>query len=171
VTKDHTVIDRLLTIGYVDHLRLVYDDRPEEEVMSERENVALIQKLLEAFGRGDVGTILDNCTDDCRFYCPGPAIVPYAGTRTGRKEIQSYFDSLIGTQSNPVLKIEQFVAQDDNVVAIGSYAAEIRSTGKRVESPVVLTFKIEDGRVKRHMVIGDTAALAASYSSSSAAGG
>ena len=137
--------------------------------MSEQQNVTLIQKLLEAFGRGDVQTILDHCTNDCEFYCPGPAIIPYTGTKKGRAEIQTYFDALIGTQSNANLSIDQFVAQGDAVVAIGRYTAKINSTGKPIDSPVVLTFQVQDGKIKRHMVIGDTAALAASYTASAAA--
>jgi uncharacterized protein len=131
--------------------------------MSEQQNATLIQKLLEAFRRGDVHTILDHCTNDCEFYCPGPSSIPYAGTKKGRKEIQGYFDTLGGTQSNANLNIDQFVTQGDTVVAIGRYTAKVNSTGKPIDTPVVLTFKVQDGKITRHMVIGDTAALAASY--------
>ena len=137
--------------------------------MSEQQNVALIQKCLESFGRGDVPTILDHCTGDCEFYCPGPSAIPYTGRKKGLAEIQSYFDQLIGTQSDPNLSIDEFVAQGDSVVAIGRYKARITATGKSIDSPVVLTFKVQDGKIARHMVIGDTAALAASYSGSAAA--
>ena len=138
--------------------------------MSEQQNVTLIQKMLAAFARGDVQTILDHCTNDCEFYCPGPSNVPYAGTKRGRKEIQGYFDALGDTQSDVNLSIDQFVTQGDTVVAIGRYTARVNSTGKLIDVPSVLTFKVEDGKVTRHMVLGDTAALAASYTGSAAAG-
>ncbi len=131
--------------------------------MSEQQNVNLIQKLFEAFGRGDVQTILDNCTSDCEFYCPGPAIIPYAGKSRGRSGIQAYFSALIGTQSNINLNIDQFVAQGATVVAIGHYTAHVTSTGKLVDSPIVLTFLVQGGKVKQHMVVGDTANVAACY--------
>ena len=114
-------------------------------------------------------TILDHCTNDCEFYCPGPSSIPYAGTKKGRKEIQGYFDALGGTQSNANLSIDEFVTQGDTVVAIGRYTAKVNSTGKPIDTPVVLTFKVQDGKITRHMVIGDTAALAASYTGSAAA--
>ena len=136
--------------------------------MSEQQNIALIQKALEAFGRGDVETILNYCTSDCEFYCPGPTVIPYAGTKRGRAEILSYFDGLISTQTDPNLIIEEFVAQANTVVAIGRYRAKIKATGKPIDSPVVLTFRVQDGKIARHMVIGDTAALAASYTPSAA---
>ena len=137
--------------------------------MSEQQNVALIQRALDAFGRGDIRSILDDCTDDCEFYCPGPAIIPFSGVRKGREQIQSYFDELYGTQIDANLSVDRFVAQDESVVAIGRYTAQAKATGKPIDSPVVLTFMVEDGKISRHMVIGDTAALAASYTAASAA--
>lgn len=137
--------------------------------MSEQQNVSLIQTLLDAFGRGDVETILNHCTSDCEFYFPGPATIPYAGRKKGRSEIQSYFDSLIGTQSDANLSIDRFVAQGDSVVAIGRYSANVKTTNKPIETPVVLTFQVQNGKVARHMATSDTAAVAASYSAAGAA--
>lgn len=139
--------------------------------MSKNDNVALVQKLLDAFGRGDVQGILDNCSKECEFYCPGPDVIPYAGRKKGLAQIKSYFDTLIGTQSDANLSVDQFVADDDNVVAIGRYLAKVNSTGKQFETPVVLTFQVEGGKVSRHMVLGDTAAVSASYSRTSTAAG
>jgi ketosteroid isomerase-like protein len=48
-------------------------------------------------------------------------------------------------------------------VANGTYTAKVRQTGKQIDPPVVLTFKLQDGKIARHMVLGDTAALEASY--------
>ena len=138
--------------------------------MSEQQNADLIRNLFQAFGRGDVQMILDHCTPDCEFYCPGPSMIPYTGLKKGHAEIQEYFDQLIGTQSDPNLSIAEYVAQGETVVAIGRYSARVKSTGKMIDSPVVLTFHLRDGRVAKHMVIGDTAALADSYTAASAAG-
>lgn len=54
-------------------------------------------------------------------------------------------------------------------MAIGRYSAIINATRNSLESPVVLTFKMKDGKIAYHMVIGDTAALAESYCAASAA--
>jgi uncharacterized protein len=131
--------------------------------MAEQQNVTLVQKMFEAFGRGDVDTILDNCAADCEFYFPGPATIPYAGRKKGREEIRGYFSAILGTQSVTELRIDRFVAQGDTVVGIGEYTAVVNSTGKMIESPVVFTFEVQDGRVRRHMLVVDTAAVAASY--------
>jgi ketosteroid isomerase-like protein len=137
--------------------------------MNEQQNVAVVKKAFEAFGRGDVRAILDCSSNDSEFYCPGPEIIPYAGRKRGRSEIQTYFDSLITTQKDANLSIDQFVAQDNTVVAIGRYTAQVRSTGKSIDTPVVLVFHIQDGKITRHLVMGDTAAIAASYTAAAAA--
>ena len=110
--------------------------------MAKEQNVALIQKLFDAFGRGDVQTILEHCKSDCEFYYPGPEVVPYTGRKKGSAEIQTYFDALLNTQSNANLSIDQFVADGDTVVAIGHYKAKVNSTGKPIDTPVVLIFQI-----------------------------
>lgn len=137
--------------------------------MGKQDNVALIQKLFDAFGRGDIQTILDHVTADSDWSNPGPASIPYAGTFRGPDEIRRYFERLAGTQSAVRLTTDQFVAQGDTVVALGRYAGSVTATGKPFDLPVALVFRIRDGRVAQHMVFGDTAAMAASYGSSAAA--
>ncbi len=52
--------------------------------MAEQENVALIQKLLKAFARGDIRTIVESCAEDCETHHDGPAAIPYADGRAER---------------------------------------------------------------------------------------
>jgi len=135
--------------------------------MKEQQNIALIQKLFEAFGRADIQAMLDTFSADAEVFYPGPAIIPQAGRRKGKTEIRAYFDAISTNQSNHNVRMDQYVAQDDNVVVIGRYSGVVNSTGKTIDVPVVFTFEVRDGSVKRHMVITDTAAQAASYTASS----
>jgi ketosteroid isomerase-like protein len=45
--------------------------------------------------------------------------------------------------------MEPFAAQDDKVVAAGRYQASIKRTGKRIDSPLVHLWTIENGLVVR----------------------
>ncbi|MGC2656563.1 MAG: nuclear transport factor 2 family protein [Bryobacteraceae bacterium] len=137
--------------------------------MNEQQNVALVKKAFEAFGRGDVQAILDFSSNDSELYFPGPDVIPYAGRKRGRSEMQTFFDSLITTQKNVNLSIDQFVAQDNAVVAIGRYTGQVKSTGKSIDTPVVLAFHIEGGKITRHLLMSDTAAIASSYTAAAAA--
>ena len=134
--------------------------------MSEQQNVAVIRNAFEAFGRGDLDGLLASCRSDCEFYCPGPASIPYSGTKKGHSEIRRYFETIMGTQSKADVGIERFVAQGDTVVAIGRYRATVIGNGRPIDTPVVFTFDLQDGKIARHMVLGDTAGIAASYTAS-----
>jgi hypothetical protein len=85
--------------------------------------------------------------------------------------MRGYFEQLLGTQKNQNLRIDQFVAQGDMVVAIGHYSAQVAATGKSIDSDVMLSFRIENGKIKKHLVLGDTAAVAGAYTTAAAAAG
>lgn len=137
--------------------------------MSEQQNVALVQKMYAAFERGDVQTILDNLADDVVWSLQGPAIIPYAGTKTGPAQVLGFFQALAGTQSEIKLTTEAFVAQGDQVATLGRYRATVKATGKKFDSPVGHFFTIRNGKVARFVDFGDTAAMADAYASKSAA--
>jgi ketosteroid isomerase-like protein len=139
--------------------------------MNEQDNVATIQRMFEAFGRGDIESIIGNCTEDCEFHSIGPATVPYYGIHKGKDAIRNhYFAAMMSTQSDQNLAVERFVAQGDTVVALGRYSAAVKATGKTMESPVALIFDLREGKVRRFEVMGDTAAAQAAYSGATAAG-
>ena len=138
--------------------------------MAEQDNIALVNKLYEAFARGDIQTILDNVTDDIQWSNPGPSSLPYAGDRTGPAQVREFFDKLVGTQENPNLTIEQIIAQGDAVATLGRYSGKVKATGKSFDSPVGHFFTIRGGKVARWVGLGDTANAVASYTGASAAG-
>lgn len=137
--------------------------------MNEQQNVAILQKAFAAFGRGDIDGILEACADDAEFHLAGPPTIPFAGTKKGKGEIRTYFETLIGTQQDANLRIDEFVAQNNTVVAIGHYSAKIKATGKPIDTPLALSYHMQDGKIKEHRVFGDTAALADGYTATRAA--
>ncbi len=139
--------------------------------MDEQQNVALVRKLYDAFGRGDIRTILDNVTNDVEWTSEGPSLVPWFGKRRGPTEVQGFFEALVGTEENIKLTMDDFLAQDDGVAAFGRYKAKVKATGRDFDSPVAHLFRIRDGKVSRFLNFGDTALVLAAYSGASAAGG
>jgi len=136
---------------------------------SPQENVAVVQRQLEAFGRGDIHSMIENCSTDCEIHSPGPAIIPYSGTMKGHAEIRGYFEKLVSTQSDPKLSVSQVLAEGTSVVLIGNYSAHVKSTGITVDTPVALAFEIRDGKITRYTALADTTAIAAGYARASAA--
>src|SRR5881394_2774369 len=98
--------------------------------MTEQDNTALVQKLYAAFGRGDVQTVLNHLTDDVQWRLDAPAVIPFAGARKGRAEVQGFFEALGSTVQNPKLTVEHLVAQGNLVATIGRFGGTVAATGK-----------------------------------------
>lgn len=137
--------------------------------MPEHPNETIIRRAFAAFERGDVQTILKYCDPEAEFNCPGPSTIPYAGVMRGHAEIQNYFAILSETQTNQKLEIDQYVTHGGTVIAIGSYSAAINVTGKSFKSPCILVFHLQESKIVSALILGDTAAIAASYTATVAA--
>jgi ketosteroid isomerase-like protein len=137
--------------------------------MNEQQNTALIQKVYAAFGRGDIKTILDSLTADVEWTLEGPEIIPFAGKRKGVPQVVGFFEALASTQVDLKLTTEHWVAQGDKVATFGRYAGTVKATGKKFNTPVAHLFIIRDGKVSQFLDLGDTAAFAEAYRTSSSA--
>jgi ketosteroid isomerase-like protein len=88
--------------------------------MPEQENVDLIRRLYEAFGKRDINTIIDHLASQFVWRFDAPSTVPYAGDFKTPDEVRrGFFGSLAETQKDQALKPEEFIAHDDKVVMIG----------------------------------------------------
>ncbi len=137
--------------------------------MNEQQNTALIQKVYDAFGRGDLQTIMNSLADDVEWTLEGPEIIPFAGKRKGHAQVTKFFEALATTLTGAKLTTEQFVAQGDVVATLGRFAGTVSATGKSLEGPVAHFFTIKNGKITRFVDMANTAAMAAAYQTSSAA--
>ena len=129
--------------------------------MSEQENVQIAQAVYAAFGRGDIPGVLDALTDDIEWWIDGPPEIPYAGTQHGREEVAQNFVRLNDTVSFESFAPEEFIAQGNQVVAIGADQRRVRKTGKLVENKWAMVFTLRDGKVSRFRVFESSAAAVA----------
>jgi ketosteroid isomerase-like protein len=93
--------------------------------MNEQQNTALIQKMYDDFGRGDIPAILAALADDVEWTLEAPSIIPFAGKRKGPAEVLGFFQALGTTQKNQKLTKEQRVAQGDIVATSGRYSGTV----------------------------------------------
>src|SRR5688572_2767035 len=68
--------------------------QPQDRNMSEKDNVARVTKLYEAFTKGDIGYIIDQLTDDVRWVTHLDPVVPWAGTFPGKQGVPQFFESI-----------------------------------------------------------------------------
>lgn len=139
--------------------------------MNEQDNTALIKKMYDAFGRGEIQTILDNLAPNVEWITDGPSIIPYAGRYTGIDKVRGFFQALATTQENQKLVADEFIAQGDKVATSGRYSATVKETGKRIDIAIAHVFSVQNGKVTRFLNFGDTHAVAEAYRATGSAAG
>ena len=129
--------------------------------MSEQENVDVVRKGYEAFGRGDINGLLAQLDPDVEWRTPGPADLPTAGQRRGHDAVQEFFQTLSGLVETLRFEPKQFIAQGDMVIVIGDDTSRVRATGTTLEIRFAHAFTVRNGTVVAFEEYIDTTALVA----------
>ena len=121
--------------------------------------IARVKEMYAAFGRGDAAAILAAMAEDVSWEFEAPAELSWAGIRRGPKEAAGFFEGIAAEHGDPRLEMTEFIASGDEVAAFGRYAATVRSTGVRVDTPVAHYFKFREGKVIRYINFINTGAF------------
>lgn len=103
----------------------------------QQNNIAATQKLFEAFGEGDIPTILSYLSEDIAIEFYGPDVIPYAGTYSGKRQAQRFFETVLASVDIHEFAPEEFLADSDKVVVTGHLHLTAKSTGKEIVSDFV----------------------------------
>ena len=125
--------------------------------MSEQANVRLIRELYDAFSCGDIFAVLNFLDPQVDLDFEGTKAIPWAGNWHGRDGWKKFFQTLGENADEITLKMEPFAAQGDNVVTAGRYQARVKTTGKRIDSPLVHLWTIRNGMVVKCQELTNTA--------------
>ncbi|HEY2733818.1 MAG TPA: nuclear transport factor 2 family protein [Polyangiales bacterium] len=115
--------------------------------MSEQDNVARVVKIYEAFGRGDVDSIVALLADEVRWFSHIEANVPWAGDFSGKAHVPKFFAALANSVDVTAFTPREFIAQGEIVVSLGEFGCKVRATGKSVLVRWVFIWKFREGRV------------------------
>jgi ketosteroid isomerase-like protein len=127
----------------------------------EQDHVALVKRVYDAFGRGDVAGLLALLDPDVAWRLPGAA--PYAGHRRGREAVREFFVKLQEAAEIEDFAPKQFFSNEDTVVVLGEERVRARYTGRRLVQEWAHVFTIRDGKVAAVRLIEDTAGQAAIF--------
>lgn len=130
--------------------------------MSE-ENVAIVKKAYECFGRGDVPGILELLTDDVAWKTPNVEGADFYGTKSGKAGALEFFQGLGTRESAHQFEPREFFSAGDKVVVLGSWAATVTDTGKPWKTELSHTFTIRDGKVSSFHELFDNLAATRAF--------
>ena len=125
--------------------------------MGADDNIKTIQSVYEAFGRGDVGAILDNVTDDVDWATDTNSTgAPWYGTRHGKDGVSSFFDAFGASMTVDEFTPLTFAGNEDAVLTVVRCRTRARSTGKATDMTLHHYFRFRSGRIYYYRGTEDT---------------
>ena len=131
----------------------------------ESQNTKIVQDAFAAFGKGDITTLLGLMADDIVWQpVMGTAPhVPFSASRQGKPAVAEFFQQVATSEDFTQFEPREFIAQGNDVVAIGHYRAVAKATGKSFEADFAMAFTVKDGKVARFREFTDSAAVNAAF--------
>jgi len=127
-------------------------------------NIAHVQSMYAAFGRGDVAAIIAGVTPDIDWQTVGrEKDFPTLGPRKGAAQVQEFFQLVAEHEDFSDFTPREFYAAEDKVFVLGSYNLNLKRTGKPVASEWVHVFTLKNGKVTRFREHTDTAQFAEGF--------
>jgi uncharacterized protein len=116
----------------------------------------LVRDVYQAFGRGDVPTVLGAMAADIEWHeAEG---MPYGGVyHGGEAVVQNVFGPIMQDVSDFAVTPEEFIASGDAVAAVVRYTGTGKATGKKLDLPVVHVWKVRNGKIQQFRQFIDTA--------------
>ena len=135
--------------------------------MSEKENVDVVKRMFEAFGRGDISAVLCTLSEDVEFQSPVTRVehveVSWARPRRGREQVAQYFKELAEKVQPKPFEVLATISQGDKVVVEGRNAGIVKSTAHAYEHDWVMTFILRGGKIMSCRHYYDSADVSAAF--------
>jgi ketosteroid isomerase-like protein len=126
-----------------------------------QQNLETVRKGYEAFGRGDLDTLLGLFDENIEWVTPGPSDFPLAGTRRGRQQVADFFGVLDGVLEIQEFAPKTFLADGDKVVVLGVDTSRVKASGTVISSDWAHVYTFKGGKIVAFQEYTDTAATVA----------
>ena len=136
--------------------------------MSEQQNLEVVRRLYDAFGRGDLEEMLAALDPDVSWRTPGAPDLPTAGLRQGIPAVREFFGLLLNTFDIADFQPQDFLAADDKVVVLGTSREGPKGSGRLVNLRWVHVFTFRNGRIVAFEEPADVSELVAEFRRSQA---
>src|SRR4030095_3085269 len=102
-------------------------------------NKTIVKDVYSAFQRRDIPALLNCLSEDGHWFSIGPPqIIPTAGTRYGRKQVEEYLYTLEAIEEVKSFAPQEFIADGEKVVAVGEMQSRIKSKDILIKTPVAI---------------------------------
>ena len=113
------------------------------------DGVSVVREAYEAFGRGDIPTVLGLIDPKC-VWIESASAVPIAGTHIGPEAVaKNVFAAVPANFTTFELVPGRFIASGDLVITTGVLKATAKATGRSMEAPYAHVFTVTNGKITR----------------------
>jgi len=125
------------------------------------DNVSLMRNLYDAFGSGDIPSVLGAMSPDIRWYqAEGNPYRPTGEARVGPDAVlNNLFMRLGGEWDGFSVHTRSFHDAGSSVIVEARYTGTFKATGKSMDTQVCHVWDLRDGKVTRFQQYVDTAKL------------
>jgi uncharacterized protein len=121
-------------------------------------SAAVVQQAYEAFGRGDVPSLLALVDDHVDWEFVGSPTLLYAGRRRDRNGVADFFAAVAQADDMHAFEPREFIEAGEHVTVLGWERATARETNQPYESEWVHVFTVKNGKITRWRGFLNTAA-------------
>jgi ketosteroid isomerase-like protein len=125
------------------------------------DNVGLLKSLYEAFGRGDMPTVLGAMSTDIKWHeAEGNPYMPSGEAWVGPDAVMNNLITRLGSEWDGfTVHPNSFYGAGDSVIVEARYSGVYKPTGKSIDAQACHVWDVKDGRVTRFQQYVDTAKL------------
>jgi ketosteroid isomerase-like protein len=132
--------------------------------MSAEANVETVKLMYDAFTKGDVATILDQCTDDVDWASDASGdTAPWWGEHKGKEALTGFFTGIAGTSEVTEFTPLSFATNETEVMVFLRYGSRNTATGKEASMHLHHYWRFRDGKVEYYRGSEDTQLTAATF--------
>ena len=128
-----------------------------------KQNIEIVKKLYDAFGKRDINTILSLLDPEVEWGEPENPYNPAGGTRYGHKGFLEWVS--IGSNAEEILTLEprQYLTDENSVAVTGYLKCLAKPTGKVYDSDFVHLVTLKDGLIIKFREFFDTYAAGEAF--------
>ena len=126
--------------------------------MSQQQNIAIAQTLLEGIGGGrDPAEIATAFSDDLLFEIQGDdGVLPWIGRKTGRSAVADFIRDIRVLTESVTFDVEDILASENRAAIVGALQTRIKATDKVTASQFAIVLTITEGVVTRFQMLEDS---------------
>jgi ketosteroid isomerase-like protein len=125
------------------------------------DNVTVVKNIYEAFGRGDIPTVLGSMSPDIRWHeAEGNPYMPSGEAWVGHDALVKHLFTRIGAEWDGfTIHVKSVYGSGDHVIVEARYSGTYKPTGKSIDAQACHVWDVKGGKVIKFQQYADTAQL------------